>query len=285
MRSTSFVRASAVCALLSLLPACGARVSTFSGDAATDPDAAQVDATPQGDASVPDDRLTPVVDVPRITDVPLTVDVPATRDVQRVDVTAPPDVGMPVPCPSSLDGDGLACDAPFTGCGSAGGACSISCTCGSDRRWHCTGSGPGCPDAGVVDVPEPDVDLPDAFRPDAPPPDVTLPDGGVCSLRGAWSVAVEGESLFFDFGDGMWGAGIDPSSAVTAPVVGGSYSYAGFRLTLREDRPGTMSGCGPTAEGVYDVYWDAACAGFNLATVRDECHQRETTLSRIHFAR
>lgn len=286
MKTMTNLRGAGVLLALSAMTGCGARVSmgpddaSVAGDVAIDDGGARGDAVAQADTPMGRDVLS-VTDAAAPPDAPVRADVPA-----RADVSPSVDVGAPVECPSTIDGDGLACARPGEGCAAAGGGCDTSCLCGSDRRWHCSQSGPDCRDGGTLDVEPPpdDASLPDVFTPDGPPPDVSLPDGGACSLRRTWRVDADGMTIYFVFGDTAWGAGFDPTTALTTSVVGGSYTYTGGVLTLREDRPGMGMSCGATDEGVYQVYWSPSCEGFDLAMVREDCDARGSTLSRVHFS-
>ena len=66
------------------------------------------------------------------------------------------------------------------------------------------------------------------------------------------------------------------------PNVGGTYSYAGGRLTLREGR-GMATGCDPTGDGAYDLRWNPSCAGFSLGQVSETCASRGMTLNGLAF--
>lgn len=219
--------------LSSLLAGCGA--SAFTPDASTDTPADAV-----GDTAVArgDTAPTPTGDAP-----------PA------VDSSRPPtvDAGPPAPCPSSLDGDGLACARPGEGCGTGGPCGSVTCMCGFDNRWRCTGTNT-C----------------DGGRPDV---------GAVCTFGGTYFVDREGDRFWFRFNpDGSWVAAPSERELDGAAAARGTWSVSGPRLTLRD------RSCGDAA-GQYLLEFGDRCGSATLALVEDACGERGTALDGATFRR
>lgn len=107
----------------------------------------------------------------------------------------------------------------------------------------------------------------------------------MCTLQGYWQLPVDGRVIWFSFAaGGLWGAGTDWRTLDTSPLIGGTYTYAGGRLVLREGR-GMPTGCAPTDDGTYTVSFASACSQMSWAIVSDACASRGMTLGSANLTR